>query len=217
MSRWVDTVWGKGILTLRWTAAIRHASTQFLQGVALSRCTWSPRIVCCPWGEHLGLGSKVTHTHPRLRYPSRWRQMLRFRVGWRPPPISRRAWRGRGRGGCSMCTALQRYSPHTPFLVHTTYRCTNMLYFLMHTNNCVDTIRLQWYVRNLLWVPYMEAFNVKSQWTSQSYSLKCGNDSLIMAYSFWYGNGNVKNCCVESAFHLLIGHESQLLIKKPKK
>lgn len=92
-----------------------------------------------PWGEHLGLvpktGSQFKHTHPRLRYPSRWCQMLRFRVGWRPPPISRRAWRGRGRGGCSMYMVLPFYSPHTPFLVRTTYRCVNKVYFLMHTYN----------------------------------------------------------------------------------
>lgn len=85
VSRWVDTVRQRvtdDAVMDRCNSSCLHP---LLQGVALSRCTWSSRIARCPWGEHLGLvsktGSKVRHTHPRLRYPSRWHQMLQFRVG----------------------------------------------------------------------------------------------------------------------------------------
>lgn len=67
--------------------------------------------------------SKFTfsHTHPRLGCRVWWHRRRPCPAGWRPPPRSRRAWRGAGPGWCCRSKAAYECNPHTPSPCHTTW------------------------------------------------------------------------------------------------
>lgn len=90
---------------------------QFVTHPTLHPSPFMPLLSCRPewhmeWSQR---SCTQSHTHPRPICLGWWHLRWRSRAGWRPPPRSRRAWRGRGRVGCSTCTVARHCSPRSLF------------------------------------------------------------------------------------------------------